>query len=139
MRDDAFVDRDEVKRWFDVYLADFVAMGRGDLDDMACILDHYGVPLLVSTDGGSTVLLDDEQVLAVARQQIEGMRSAGFDRSDELVAETTVMNSSCALHRGRFARLRADGSEIAQVEATYVITDGRAGRRISALIVHSPT
>jgi hypothetical protein len=133
------MDKNEVKRWFDAYLADFVALGRGDADDLGRILDHYGVPLLVSTDGGSTVLMDEEQVLAVARQQVEGMRVAGYDHSDELAAETTVVNGSCALHRGRFARLRADGSEIAQVEATYVITDGRAGRRISALIVHTPT
>jgi hypothetical protein len=95
------------------------------------------VPLLLSTDSGCRALTDEAQVLAVAQQQIDGMRSASYDRSDELAAETVVLNRSCTIHRGRFSRLRADGSEIAQLEATYLITDGPAGRRISAILVHS--
>jgi hypothetical protein len=131
------MDTLEVKRWFDSYLADFVASGRGDTDDVRRILAHYGVPLLLSTDAECMALTDEAQLLAAAQQQIDGMRSAGYDRSDELVAETNVLNRSCATHRGRFSRLRADGSEIAQIEATYLITDGPAGRRISAIVVHS--
>jgi hypothetical protein len=130
------MDADEARRWFDTYFADFVALGRGDLD-VRRILDHYGVPLLISSDAGTAVLTGEDQVLAVTRQQVDGMRSEGYDRSEELTGETTVLNRTCATHRGRFARLRADGSEIAQIEATYVITDGAAGRRISAIIVHS--
>lgn len=131
------MDADEARRWFDSYLADFIALGRGDLDDVRRILDHYGVPLLLSTDAGSAVLTDEAQVLAIARQQMDGMRAEGYDRSEQVTGETTVLNRTCATHRGHFARLRADGSEISQLEATYVITDGAAGRRISAIIVHS--
>ena len=135
----ALMDADAARRWFDSYLADFIALGRGDLDDVRRILDHYGVPMLVSTDAGTTVLTDEDQVLAVARQQAYGMRAAGYDRSEVLAADTTVLNRTCATHHGRFARLRADGTEISQVEATYVISDGAGGRRISAIIVHSGT
>ncbi|WP_345604881.1 DUF6841 family protein [Pseudonocardia adelaidensis] len=131
------MEADEARRWFDSYLADFIALGRGDLDDVRRILDHYGVPMLISTDAGTTVLTDAEQVHAVARQQVDGMRAAGYDRSEELTGETTVLNRTCAVHRARFARLRADGTEISQLEATYVITDGAGGRRVSAIIVHS--
>lgn len=131
------MDTDEVRGWFRSYLADFVALGRGDLGDVRRILEHYGVPMLISTDAGTTVLTDEDQVLALARQQADGMRAAGYDRSEELAGETTVLNATCATHRGRFARVRADGSEISQVEATYVITDGAVGRRISAIVVHS--
>jgi hypothetical protein len=130
------MDRDEVRRWFDTYLADFIALGRGDLDDVRRILDHYGVPMMISTDAGTTVLTGEDQVLAVAKQQVDGMRAAGYDRSEVLAGDTTVLNRTCATHRGRFARVRADGSEISQVDATYLITDGAAGRRISAIIVH---
>lgn len=130
---------DEVRRWFDSYLVDFVALGRGDTDDVRQMLAHYGVPLLLSSDAGTAVLADEAQVLAAAQQQIDGMRSAGYDRSDELAAETSVLNRSCALHRGRFSRRRADGSEITRLEATYLITDSAGGRRISAIIVHSAT
>jgi hypothetical protein len=121
------MDTTEVTHWFDSYLADFVALGRGDIDDVRRILAHYGVPLLLGTDAGGTFLTDEAQVLALAQQQIDGMRSAGYDRSDELGAETTIVNRSCAIHRARFSRRRADGSEIAQIEATYLITDGPAG------------
>lgn len=131
------MDEAEVKRWFDSYLADFVALGRGDIDDVRQILAHYGVPLLLSSDSGCMALTDEAQVLAVAQQQVDGMRSAGYDRSDELAGETTVLNRCCATHRSRFSRRRADGTEIAQLEATYLITDGPAGRRISAIILHS--
>jgi hypothetical protein len=131
------MDADEARRWFNSYFAEFVALGRGELDDVRRILDHYGVPLLLSTDAGSAVLTDEDQVLAAARQQVDRMRSVGYHHSEELTAETTVLNRTCAIHRGRFARLRADGTEIEQVEATYLITDGAAGLRISAMIVHS--
>lgn len=131
------MDTVEAERWFDSYLADFVALGRGDIDDVRRILRHYGVPLLFSTDSGSVLLADEAQVLAAAQQQVDGLRTAGYARSERLDAETTVVNGSCALHRERFSRLRADGGEIAQVEATYLITDGPVGRRIAAILVHS--
>jgi hypothetical protein len=67
------MDSGDARRWFAAYLADFVALCRGDLDDM--------------------------------RRQVEGVRAAGYDRSDELLAETTLLNASCAVHRGRFAAL----------------------------------
>lgn len=131
------MDEREVTSWFQAYLADFIALGRGDSDDVRRLLAHYGVPMIVSTDSGCFFLNDEEQVLAAAQQQITGMRAAGYDRSEGLSAATIVVNRTCALHRAAFARLRADGTEIARVETTYVITDGPGGRRISALLAHS--
>ena len=133
------MDEVEVDRWFRSYLTAFAALGRGEAEDARRLLDHYGVPLLVGTDAGCLALDDEAKVLAFARQQIEGLRAAGYDRSDELAARTTVLNGSCALREGRFARLRADGSEISQITCTYLITDGPGGHRISAIVVHSGT
>ncbi|MGY1698868.1 DUF6841 family protein [Geodermatophilus sp. SYSU D00766] len=123
--------------WFAVYLADFAALGRGDTDDVSRLLAHYGVPLVLSSDAGSVVLPDEERVLAAVARQVEGLRAAGYDRSEELSAVTTVVNRTCALHRAAFARVRADGSVIGRVETTYVVVDGPAGRRIVALLVHA--
>ncbi len=131
------MDEVQVDRWFNSYLAEFGAVGRGDVEDVRRLLEYYGAPLLVGTDGGCTALSDEAQVLAFVEQQVQGMRSAGYDRSDELAAETTVLNGSCALRRGRFSRLRADGSEIAQIACTYLITGSSVGNRISAVVVHS--
>jgi hypothetical protein len=84
------------------------------------------------------VLTDEAQVRGLMQNQIDALREAGFDRTDQLASETTVLNQTCALHRGRFSRLRADGSEITRFAATYLITDTPAGRRISALVLHTP-
>ena len=131
------MDKVKVDRWFTSYLADFGAVGRGDTGEVRRLLQYYGVPLLIGTDAGCSAFVDEAQVLAFAQQQVDGMRSAGYDRSDELAADTTVLNASCALHRGRFSRRRADRSEIARIECTYLITDGPVGRRISTIVVHS--
>ncbi|WP_369255876.1 DUF6841 family protein [Geodermatophilus amargosae] len=131
------MDEHEITRWYRAYLADFVALARGDSDDVRRLLAHYGVPLIVSTDAGCSHLTDEDQVLALARRLVSGLRASGYDRGEELSSATVVLNGTCALHRAAFARLRADGTEITRVETTYLITDGPAGRRISALLAHS--
>jgi hypothetical protein len=83
-------------------------------------------------------LTSEDQVVAVLEQQVEGMRAAAYARSEILGSEVTVLNSTSALYRGTFSRRRGDGSEINRLTATYLVTDGAAGRRISVLAVHSP-
>jgi hypothetical protein len=72
------------------------------------------------------------------QQQVDGMLAAGYARSEILGSEVTVLNSTSALYRGTFSRQRSDGGEINRLTATYLVTDGAAGRRISVLAVHSP-
>ncbi len=123
------MDERGVREWFGAYLSDFIALGRGDTDDIRRLLLHYAVPFLISTDAGTTALTDEAQVLAMARHQVDGMRVSGYDRTEELDAETIVLNDSCAGHRARFARLGADGSEISRLQVSYLITDRPEGRR----------
>jgi uncharacterized NTF2-like protein DUF6841 len=52
--------------------------------------------------------------------------------------EVAVLNDTSALYRGTFSRQRSDGEEISRLTATYLVTDGAAGRRISMLAVHRP-
>jgi hypothetical protein len=127
----------ELDDWFAAYLAEFAALGRGDVDDERLILAYYGVPMILSSDAGSVVLAGEGQVLTSVRQQITALRAAGYARTDELLSETTVLNRACALHRGRFARFAKGGGELGRLEATYLIIDGPAGPRISTLVVHS--
>lgn len=131
------MDERGVRSWFQAYVADFVALGRGDSDDVRCLLQHYGVPMIISDDSGCVFLTDQDQLLAAVQPWIAALRAAAYDRSQELLAGTTVVNRTCALHRAAFARLRADGTEINRVDTTYVITDSPTGRRISALLGHS--
>ena len=67
-------------------------MVRGAIDDARHLLSYDALPLLVSSDAGCLVLGDEGQLLAFAQQQMEGLRSARYDRSEELDAETTLLN-----------------------------------------------
>ena len=131
------MDSSDVSRWFGEYLDAFAACGRGE-SETGSLLEYYGVPLLLTTDGGFAALTSDDQVVAALQQQVDGMRSAGYARTEILGSEVAVMNSASALYRGTFSRQRGDGGEISRLTATYLVTDGAAGRRISVLAVHSP-
>ena len=132
------MDNAEVARWFAGYLENFAALGRGEVRDVGRILAHYGVPLILSTDDESLILTDEAQVKAAAKQRFDALLADGYDHSEVLSAESTVLNRSCAMHHGRFVRIRADGSEISRIESTYLILDGPSGLRISTLIKHTP-
>jgi hypothetical protein len=127
----------DVDSWFTTYLTDYAAMVRGDLDDMRRLLGHYNAPLLISTDASCVALADGEQVAAAVQRQVDDLRAADYDRSEQVTASTVVLNRTCATHRALLSRLRRDGSEIARLEATYLITEAAEGRRISAIVVHS--
>jgi hypothetical protein len=131
------VENSDVSRWFGEYLDAFAACGRGERDP-ASLLAYYGVPLVLTTDDGCLVLTSDDQVVAAAKQQVDGMRAAGYDHSGVLNSKVTVLNATSALYRGTFSRQRRDGGEIGRLTATYLVTDGSVGRRIAALAVHSP-
>jgi len=131
------VDSSGVSRWFDQYLDAFAACGRGE-KDTALLLAYYGVPLLLTTDGGFFALTSDNQVVAAVQPQVDAMRAAGYHRSEILGSEVTVLNSTSAVYRGTFSRHRSDGVEIGRLTATYLVTEGTVGRRISVLAVHGP-
>jgi hypothetical protein len=125
----------EALAWFDEYLRAFAALGRGEENDPRRLLDYYAVPLLLTTDDAVVALMSEDEVVDAVRRQIGVLRADGYDRSDALASELSVLNARTALHAAEFARRRADGSEIGRVAATYLITVGAVGRRISALVV----
>ena len=126
----------DVAEWFEEYLGVYTACGRGEEDPRA-LLAYWGVPLLLSADAGFGTLVDEEQVLAALGHQTEGLKSSGFHRIEVLESEATVLNATTAQYRGSFVRRGRDDGEIARLSATYLVTEGPAGRRISALVVHS--
>jgi hypothetical protein len=126
----------EIKDWFAEYLDAFAACCRGD-SETPSLLAYYAVPLLLTTDGGFYALTSEEQVVGGVGPQVNEMRAAGFDHTETSGAEVTVLNATSALYRATLSRQRADGSEINRITATYLVTDGPVGRRISVLAVHS--
>jgi len=130
------VDSSDVSRWFGEYLDVFAACCRGERDTGA-LLEYFGVPLLLTTDGGYVALTSEEQVVAGLEPQVGQMRAAGYARSEILGAEVTVLNATSALCQEKISRQRGDGSEISLLVASYLVTDGPAGRRFSVLAVES--
>ncbi|WP_433383213.1 hypothetical protein ACQPZX_20730 [Actinoplanes sp. CA-142083] len=130
------MDGDDVERWFGEYLAAFEACGRGERET-ASMLAYYGVPMLATTDAGFFALTTGDAVVGAVQQQIDGMRDASYDHTATLDAEVTVLNATSALYRATFSRRRADDSEVSRLTATYLITEGNEGRRISVLAAHS--
>jgi hypothetical protein len=131
------VDSGQVSHWFGEYLEAFASCGRGE-SETASLLAYYAVPLLLTTDDGFFVLTSGEQVVAAVQRQVEGMRAAGYARSEIVSSAVTVLNATSALYQGTFSRRRSDGGEISRLTATYLVTVGAAGRRISVLAVHGP-
>jgi len=127
-----------IREWFDEYSKSFAARGRGESDDLHAFLEYYAVPLLVTTDDGAQALTTAEEVVGFAGQQVQGMRAASYDHTDTLDSALTTLNTTSVLYRGDFVRRRADDSEIVRFGVTYLITDGSAGLRISALAVQAP-
>jgi hypothetical protein len=127
----------DVESWFTNYLDDYAATVRGELDDTRRLLGHYSAPLLMSTDASCVALADGEQVAAAVQLQVDDLRAADYDRSEQVTASTVVLNRTCVTHRVLLSRLRRDGSEIARLQVTYLIIQAVEGRRISAIVVHS--
>ena len=131
------MDGHEVSRWFEQYLEAFAACGRGEARTDS-LLEYYGVPLLLTTDDGFFALGSDAEVVATLQRQVDGMRAAGYARTETLSSEVRLLNARSALYTGTYSRRRGDGQEIGRVTCTYLMTVGAAGRRISVLAVHTP-
>jgi hypothetical protein len=123
---------DVVSQWFDEYLDTFAACVRGDRD-MDALLSHYGVPLIITTDDGVTILMTDDEAAAVMQGLVDGLRANGFHHIEVLHSEVTMLNSFSAIYRGSMSRRNVDGAEIGSPTITYLVTDDVAGLRIGLI------
>ncbi|OBF30933.1 hypothetical protein A5724_23290 [Mycobacterium sp. ACS1612] len=130
------LDADAVGRWIDEYLGTFAACARGD-GDMASLLGHFGVPMVITTDEGVVTLMTDDEAAAVMQSQLDGLRALGFHHSQVRQSEVTMLNATSSVYRATLSRRNADGDEIDCPTVTYVITDDVAGPRIVLLAARS--
>jgi hypothetical protein len=129
------LDADSVDRWIAGYLGTFAACARGD-GDMASLLGYFGVPTIVTTDEGVVTLMTDDEAAAVVQSQLDGLRALGYDHTQVLHSEVSVLNGTSALFRGSLSRRNVDGGEIDCPTITYLVTDDVAGPRIVLLASH---
>ena len=128
-------DADAVGRWINEYLSTFAACARGD-GDMASLLGHFGVPMIVTSDEGVVTLMTDDEAAAVIQSQVDGLRALRYDHSQVLHSEVTVLNATSAMFRATLSRRNVDGGEIDCPTITYLVTDDVAGPRIVLLASH---
>ena len=126
------LDAAAVSSWIGGYLGHFAACARGE-GDMASLLAHFGVPMIVTSDEGVVTLMTADEAAAVMQSQVDGLRALGFDHTDVLHSEVTVLNAASALYRGMMSRRNVDGGEIGCPTITYLVTDDVAGLRIVLL------
>jgi hypothetical protein len=124
-----------LEAWFEDYLSTFAALGRGDRDDPQVLLEFYAVPLLLTADDTVLTCSTGSDVIGAFRPQIAALRADGYDHSESLGAQLTLLNERTALYDAAFIRRRGDGAEIGRLRATDQVTDGESGRRIAARIV----
>ena len=89
--------------------------------------------MIVTSDEGVVTLMTDDEAAAVMQSQVDGLRALGFDHTDVLHSEVTVLNAASALYRGMMSRRNVDGGEIGCPTITYLVTDDVAGLRIVLL------
>jgi hypothetical protein len=82
----------DLRRWFGAYLEVFEACGRGSANGFGRLLDYYDVPFLLSSDDGVLSLTSEAEVRRALQQQIDGMRAAGYHRSEVLESDVEVLN-----------------------------------------------
>jgi hypothetical protein len=125
------VDTGGLGEWFNGYLSTFAACTRGDRE-IAELLRDYGVPLIITSDDGVTVLTTDE-VAAVVQGQLDALRARGYHHTDVLQSDMAVLNATSGLYRGTFSWRDHNGAEIGCPTVTYLVTDGPAGLQIAVL------
>jgi len=129
------LDAATVSRWIDEYIDTFAACTRGDRD-MSVLLSHYGVPLILTSDDGVITVMTDDEAAAVMQSLVDGLRANGYDHTDVMHSEVSVLNAVSALYRGTLSRRSRDGGEIDCPTITYLVTDDVAGLRIVLLATH---
>jgi hypothetical protein len=101
------VDEGALRKWFDEYLETLGACGRGEREAGA-LLAYWGVPLCLAVGDVCLTLVGEEEVVAAAQQQMDGLRAAGYHHSDLLALDVDVLNPASALCRAEL--LRKDGA-----------------------------
>lgn len=121
------------REWFNDYVGALDACGRSELDDPRALLRYHAVPLLLTTDIEAMTLTTEAEVLEAVHWQIQALRVAAFHYTETLYSEMIAINATSLLQKSHLLRRRANGTEIGRVHATFLITIGAHGPRITVL------
>ena len=126
------LDAGAIRSWFDDYLETFAACVRGE-QEMATLLAHYGVPLIITSDDGVIEVMTDDEAAGIIQSLVDGLRALGFHHTEVLHPEVSVLNAMSAIYRATMSRRNQHGDEIGCPTITYLVTDDVGGIRIKVL------
>jgi ketosteroid isomerase-like protein len=132
MTDTARDDRRSVERALRAY-AD--AFGRGD---SAAAAQFCITPFLWVTADRVALAASPEEVERRYAEVLDALRARGFSRTEFIELHIGMLGSALALASGRAVRYAADGAELEQIGATYLLRKIEAQWRIGVLIAHPP-
>lgn len=96
----------------------FSAYHHGDSSDYAA---QWTYPACLHAHGRWSVVADAAAMARNNDEYARTQRAAGVCGGEILALDTTEIGADAALVRGRFARLRADGSRLDEVAASYLV------------------
>lgn len=96
----------------------FAAYHGGDSDAYAA---QWAYPACLHTGGRWLVIADAAAMARNNDAYASAQRAAGACGGEILALDTTEIGADAALVRGRFARLRADGSRLDETAANYLV------------------
>lgn len=127
----------EVRGWYSAYFDAFVHLATGERDDLESLLDFYGVPMTVVSDGGYRVLATREAVLDFAHDAIDPLLRAGYAGTELLRLDIRPLDSSAAFLEGLFSRRNRDGKEIDHAGAAYLAVKTGVGWRVASFVLRT--
>lgn len=132
------MDEASVRQWYQEYLNAWASAVHGDLAERERVMSFYAFPLVVTSDRGARVVGSADEMLAFVKREADRLRPDGYSHTVALRADLISLNAKTTIYRGEISRRRTDGSEIARVDASYLIASGANGPRIYVIAGHSP-
>lgn len=98
----------------------------------------YHAPAAMIFDDRLVVLDSHAKLAAVLDRILTGLIERGFSRSIIDRMEVMPLTDNTALINAAFSRLRADGTVLERLGATYTVIGGDSGLRIACVVTHDP-
>lgn len=124
---------DELRAWYERYLATFIALARGERSDAGAMMEFFAFPLVRIGPTGLSYTAsagEHEQSMAADARRMHELRYA-TSQVDGL--SFRVLSATAAIIEGRFTRLDRDGGVISSFATLYLLGHHDGAWRIVAL------
>jgi ketosteroid isomerase-like protein len=104
--------------------------------NLQAILSYYLEPCLLVSARGVVAAPTHPSLAATLTPALEGLRAAGYARSELTMLYVKRLSATTALASGVAVRYKTDGHELERVGVTYVLHSTDGGWKIATLIAH---